>query len=259
MGTRIFYSLGRFVLDRTTSYLQAGFILARAFVSFFRFTFLNHAVARVFIRQIYFTAIQALPAIFITAILLGSILVNYLLGVLTGLNAYDRIGEFIIFINLYELGPIIVLFIILIRSGSAVISEVALMKLNGEIDSLSFLNIELSDYVYLPRVLAFVISGPALNLVFCLTSLIGGYLVLGYIHNITFDNYIYQITSAISIKDLVISFVKPFLMCLILISICLQKGMSVQKSFTEVPGKLIQGLMHTILLIVCVEIFFALI
>ena len=259
MGITFFYSLGRFVLDRTITYIQASLILARTLVSFFRLSFFNHAVARVLIRQIYFTAIQALPAIFITALLLGSILVNYLLSVLTGLNAYDRIGEFIIFINLYELGPIIALLTMLIRSGSAVISEIALMKLSGEIDTLIFLNIELPDYVFLPRLLAFVISGPALSFVFCLTSLIGGFLVLGYFHNITFDNYIYQITSAISIKDLVISFFKPVVMSLVLISICLQKGMSVQQSFTEVPVKLIQGFMHTLGVIIFVEIIFVLI
>jgi phospholipid/cholesterol/gamma-HCH transport system permease protein len=259
MSLSLFYSLGRFVLDRTTTYLQSSLILARTVVSFFKLSFLNHAVARVLVRQIYFTAIQALPAIFITALLLGSILVNYLLGVLTGLNAYDRIGEFIIFLNLYELGPIITLLTMLIRSGTAVISEIALMKLSGEIDTLTFLNIGLSDYIFLPRFMAFIISGPALNFVFCLTSLIGGFLVLGFFHNITFDNYIYQITSAISIKDLMILFIKPIVMSTVLISICLQKGISVQQSFTEVPVKLIQGLMHTIGLVVVIEIIFALI
>ena len=147
----------------------------------------------------------------------------------------------------------------LIRSGTAVISEIALMKLSGEIDTLTFLNIGLSDYIFLPRFMAFIISGPALNFVFCLTSLIGGFLVLGFFHNITFDNYIYQITSAISIKDLMILFIKPIVMSMVLISICLQKGISVQQSFTEVPVKLIQGLMHTIGLVVVIEIIFALI
>ncbi len=256
MSDTFVHALGRNFLNKAVSLRRMLhlFLLSAAAVG--RFSFLKHAVFRVFIRQIYFTGVQAIPLVCISALVIGSILVNYLLSFLTSLNAYDRVGEFLVYIVVQEIGPILCVLIILLRSGTSVISEVALMKINREFDSLIFMDIDIHDYIHLPRLAAFVICGPCLCFIFSTVSLVGGYLVLGYLHNITFENYLYQIVSALRLSDLAVLLFKPAVMSLAVGLVALQKGMEVRSSFSEVPVQLIQGMINIIGVLIVVELIF---
>lgn len=231
-------------------------ILRSTLLSTIRLEFLNHAVFRVIIRQIYFTAFQAIPIVCATALVLGSITVNYLLHFLTSLGAYDQIGKYLIMVITQELAPLTCSLILLLRSGSAVLSEVALMKINREMDTLSMLGVHIETYLYLPRILAFTIAGPSLTVVFSLVAILGGYLTLGYFHNITFDNYLDQIIYAVDLKSIIYFILKPYFMSLAVVLIAIEKGITVRNAFTEVPIKLIRGMMHTAGCLVCIEITF---
>ncbi len=256
MSDTFVHIIGRRVLTRLASWRLILHLFLQAAGAFLRFPLLNHAVFRVFIRQVYFTGVQALPLVCIAALVIGSILVNYLLSFLTSLNAYDRVGEFLVYVVVQEVGPIVCTLIILLRSGTAVISEVALMKISREFDSLHFMDINLLDYIHLPRIAAFVICGPCLTFVFSAVALVGGYLVLGFVHNITFDNYVYQLISALNFSDLILLILKPAVMALIIVLVGLQKGIEVRTSITEVPIHLIQGMINIVILLIFVELIF---
>ncbi len=259
MSTSFIARLGSRFLERTTMWLVVVTILNASLRSFVKLEFLNQAIFRVVVRQCYFTIIQALPIVCITALLLGSITVDSLLNILTSLNAYDRIGNYLILLVTQELAPIICTVILLLRSGSAVLSEIALMKINRETDTLAMLGIPLEPYLYLPRILSFAIGGPCLTFIFSLVALLGGYVTLGYFNNITFDNYIDQLLEAMSIQSLIPLILKPFFMSVIVVLIAIQKGITVRNTFTEVPIKLIQGMMQTVACLILIEIVFNLI
>lgn len=248
--------LGKWTIDHGLFYSEAAEILREAASSALRFDFINRAVFTVLIRQIYFTSVQAIPVIFTSALILGSITVNYLLSILTGFGAYNQVGNFLLGTMLHEIAPVITIIILLLRSGTAVISEIALMKINGEIDALRLMDVSIPKYIFLPRILAFLIAGPSLAIFFSVTGLIGSFFILGYIHDITFDNYLDQLFYAIEIRDVAIVVLKPALMAVAVAGISIQNGMCVRRAFTEVPVMLIRGMMQSVIVIALIEAIF---
>lgn len=256
MFNRFIYFLGKVFSKKLVTYLQSFNIFFSILSSLFTFKIFNHAIFRVFVRQIYFTAVQSIFPVLISSLILGGIVVNYILKILISLNSYDRIGEFIVVSIFYELAPISVALIVLIRSSTAVISEISLMKLNNELDSLVFMGISLKEYIYLPRMLAFLLSFPLLVFLFVAVSLTGGYLMLGFLHDINYESYINFILDYLSLKDFILIFLKSIVFSLILSLVSIQKGMSVYKSITEVPINLIDGMMSILLALVVIDVLF---
>ncbi|WP_028575324.1 ABC transporter permease [Desulfonatronovibrio hydrogenovorans] len=258
MSVAFVCNLGRAFLDRFQTYNQAWSILARSMSSFFRLALFNRAVSHVFAREVYHTAYRSLPVTFLASLIIGAIVVTYLVSLLTRFGAYEFIGEYIVTVNLHEVGPIICSIIVLLKSGSRVVSDVAQMKINRELNTLYYLNIPVDRYLMMPMILAFAFAGPCLNLLFGVVSIIGGFLVLGYLHDLTFANYLGMIGTALDLETFFVAFFKPMLMCIAVAAVSIQKGMSVNYSLTEVPVRLIQGLMHVIGLIILIELVFVL-
>ncbi|MBW1950557.1 MAG: ABC transporter permease [Deltaproteobacteria bacterium] len=251
--------LGRFAVERARAYgkiVQIAWGCARALASL---SFANRAVFPVILRQFYFTAVQALPLVLFSALVVGSISVHYILQILTDLvGAYELVGTLLIHAVLHEIAPILCTMILLVRSGTAVISEVSLMKINRELDTLEHLGIDLDHYVHFPRVAAFILAGPSLTLIFSVVSLVGSFLIFGFRYNITFGLYLDELYAALTLKSLLIVVAKPVLMSAVMILTALQKAMDVEAAFTEVPVRLIQGLIRALGIIIVVELFFAL-
>lgn len=249
-------TLGRWALDRSQSYARMGHILIQSGSALVRLAPFNTAVSLVLVRQIYFTAVQPLTIITVAALILGSITVHILLRILIGLGAYEQIGDFLITAMLHYIAPIVCTLIILLRSGTAVLTETALMKINREIDTLSVLAVPVEEYLYLPRLMAFLIAGPCLSFCFCIIGLFGGFLTLGFLHDITFASYLDRLLAAVNVSDVLTMIAKSMLMAGLVCLVALQRGMSVQHSFTEVPIRLIQGMIQTVTLIIGVEVLF---
>lgn len=248
--------LGRWTIDHGLFYSGAARILSEAVSAANSFSFLNRAVFTVLVRQIYFTSVQAIPVIFVSSLILGSITVDYLLSILTHFGAYNQVGNFLLGTMMHEIAPIVTVIILLLRSGTAVITEIALMNINGEMDSLRLMKISIPRYIFLPRILAFIIAGPSLAIFFSVTGLIGSFFILGYVHDITFDNYLDQLFFAIEIKDVAVVVLKPAIMAAAIAAISVQNGMGVQRAFTEVPVMLIRGMMQSLAVIALVEVLF---
>lgn len=248
--------IGRFALDRVKAYIQMGNIFVQTANAVLHLALFKHAVQRATVREIHSAALGAVPVVLVTALLLGSITVHYLLVILTGLKAYDRIGEYLFSSLFHEIAPVTCVIILLLRTGTRVLTEIASMKHDHELDTLHMLDIGLPDYVYLPRLMAFIVAGFTLTICFALTSLVGGYLVLGFMQDITFDNYLDQLTNAAGFKSFAIPFLKSITLSFLVGLITLQKGMSVKDPVTEVPGCLVQIMLHTMFIIFVVEYVF---
>lgn len=248
--------VGEVTIRRSQPVIQMAAILGQSLRALASLALFNAVVFRTTVRQMDAVALKALPVVCVSALVLGSITVHYLLASLTSLGAYDRIGEYLIVSLVHETAPMTCAVILMFRSGTAAITEVAHMKLEGELDTLHMLDIPLKDYVYLPRVLSFALAGPSLTLVFTLVSLLGGYFTMGYMQDITFDNYVDQILYAVEIDSLVILLVKPLAMALAVAVLSIQRGMSVRDSYADIPSRLTQGLMYTVTLIIVVEVVF---
>ncbi|SMP68398.1 MlaE family ABC transporter permease [Desulfonatronum lacustre] len=256
MSLPLVQTLGRWAIDRSQSYTRMARILGQTGSAFARLSFFNPAVFFVLVRQVYFTAVQPLTIIIVAALILGSVTVHILLRILLSLGAYEQIGAYLVTAMLHYIAPITCTLIIVLRSGTAVLTEVALMKINREIATLDALAVPVAEYLYLPRLTAFLIAGPCLSFCFCIVGLFGGFFTLGFLHDITFASYLDRLLEAVHVFDVLTMIAKSTIMAGLVCLVALQRGLSVQRSFTEVPIRLIQGMIQTVTLIIAVEVLF---
>lgn len=118
----------------------------------------------VFQRQIYFTGIQALLPVMIAAVGVGVALQTQMRSLLgAGVDLNVKMLQVVV---LREFAPLVTAFIILGRSGSAMATELALMKVRGEIRQLYLMGIDPGAYLIVPRIWGCVISVVSLTLLF---------------------------------------------------------------------------------------------
>lgn len=193
-------------------------------------------ITSVLLRQIYFTGFQAVLTIAVSALLIGVIIVLQTISI-TGAGSSSLISKILLWLVLKEIGPFFTGVIILARSGSAIATELATMKLGGEIEYLEAMGIKPELYLISPRIYAVVISTIVLSVYFQLTALIGGIFLATLMSGTSFSDYIISLISQFSLKDVVISFSKSLSFGFIISLICIWQGLSVKRSPTEIPQR----------------------
>ncbi len=245
---------GAFVLRQYQMIRQSTAILCSA-VRGFRSLF-SPAGAQIFLRQLYFTSVQPVPIVVAGGLVIGAFVVHSIIHFFTSIGAHEEIGRFILLIIVNEISSIFIAVLIMIRSGNAVIAEIALMKLNNELMTLRSLGIDEREYLYFPRFAAIVLSNIVLALLFCLVSLLGGFISFGYVNNVPFLDYIERMAESAVLLDFVTVYFKSFVFGVVIVAVSLRDGLSVKLSISEVPIKLIHGLVVQVMLIIFVNLFY---
>jgi phospholipid/cholesterol/gamma-HCH transport system permease protein len=109
-----------------------------------------------------------------------------------------------------EVAPVISALIITAVSGTAIASEIALMKLRGEFTYLEVIGVSPMRFVVVPRVIAISFVCPAIFSVISITSIAGIFVYLVHIKGMaqgTFD----EMWNIISIRDIVGGLTKSFI------------------------------------------------
>ena len=107
-------------------------------------------------RQIYFTAVQGLPVILRAAVSLGILISFALFSIgLEGFAVLLRAIEIAIFNNLV---PILVAFIVIGRSGTALTADVATFRIHQVTDTFAAMNLEPFHFLVLPRIVGITVS-----------------------------------------------------------------------------------------------------
>lgn len=217
---------------------------------------LGTANRKVFVRQFYFTAVEPIPLVIAGAFLSGAVIVAFVFASLSSFGLSQRVGEAVMIILVNEIAALFVAVVVMIRSGSAIIAELALMRLNRELETLNALGIDLHEYLTAPRCAALVLSTVLLSVLFCFVSILGGFLAYGYLHNIAFYDYLEIMAEAAGFADFVTVYVKALMFGLIIALFSIRNGLDVTESITEVPVRLIAGLTRQTILIFFFVIFY---
>lgn len=193
-------------------------------------------VREVLLRQIYFTGIQAVPAVTISGLLIGLIVVLQTASI-AGTGSSNMIGKILLWLVLKEIGPFFTGLIILTRSGSAIATELATTKLGREIEYLEAMGIKPEVYLIKPRLYGVTCSAVILSIYFQLTAMFGGVFLATLMSGIPFSDYANAIVFHFSVKEIVISFLKSLIFGFLISLICIWQGLSVMKSPTEIPQR----------------------
>jgi len=206
----------------------------------------SRVVARVALRQVYFTGNQALPLTGLIAFLLGAVVVIQAVTRLSGLGAEGFAGDILVIAVLRELGPLVAAVIVIGRSGTAMAAELATMRLRGEIEDLDTLGIDPVQYLVLPRIAGAIVSLFGLMVFFDLLAVVGGYVALGSQTMTPVRSYVDSILQAIQPRDLALIPAKAVLFGGMIAAFGCYRGLSVEASPTEIPRAATRGVVMSL-------------
>jgi phospholipid/cholesterol/gamma-HCH transport system permease protein len=129
------------------------------------------------IKQVHNAGALSLVIIMVCGLFVGGVLGLQGFSILSKFNAEDSIGTFAAFSLLKELGPVITALLFAGRAGTALASEIGLMKATDQLSAMEMMAIDPLQRVLVPRFLGGVISMPMLTAVFSVIGLFGAHIV----------------------------------------------------------------------------------
>src|SRR3954471_7319935 len=161
------------------------------------------------VRQIYFTGASATATIVVRGAFIGTLIIAYVIEVLEADAALAV--KMLLWVVLREIGPLIAAVLVIQRSGTAVATELALMKISGEVASLEHMRIDPLDHLVVPRVLGISVSLAALTLYVQFIAVGGGMVLSALMINASFSEMASNFFLLASPLDLVYSVGKSLL------------------------------------------------
>ncbi|MFA7567478.1 MAG: ABC transporter permease [Alkalispirochaeta sp.] len=252
--TAIVERLGQGVFDRARNFAYAmGFFLLVLKESFFYFR--TKQSRRVLTFQILFTGIEALPVITILSLGLGAIIIIQGVSLLPQFGQGQLVYVILITVITRELGPILTAFIIAARSGTAIATELGNMVVNHEIEAYIANGIDPIGYLAAPRFIGVTVSLILLNVYFNIFGLLGSFVVTSLVTTIDFKDYFFNLMNAMSVADIIFSFLKSAVSGMIISTVAIYYGLKVEQASTEVPVMAIKSVGQGFILLILANAF----
>ena len=211
------------------------------------------AMQGVLLKQIYFTVVQILPGFILMGLLFGSASVGYVISLALHYGLRDQVGSILVGFIFYEFAPLFTALLIALRSGAAVNTEIAVMQVSGELNSLKTFDIGLIDYLFLPRIISGMISLVALSLMFSILMLLGGYIFSLIYMNMNMQSYSYLLFNAITLKHLVFLIGKSLAFGFVIMFIPIYYGLTTINATSAIPISVLQGMVRLFIAIFTIE------
>lgn len=244
---------GRFVIDivKDISYLAGYFYyLSRKTIQFLMTKKLDR---KVFIMQLLFTGVEALPIVALLSLGIGAVLIVQGVAILPQFGQGEIIYDILVLIIVRELGPVLTAFIITARSGSAITTELGNMIVSHEIEAYESVGINPVTYLAVPRLLGVVGSMIILNVYFDIFGLFGSFIVTSMLNPIPIDAYLKNLLEVLTAFDIFISFLKSFVFGYIIAVVSTFYGFKVNRAITEVPVATIKSIGNCITYIIIAD------
>jgi phospholipid/cholesterol/gamma-HCH transport system permease protein len=213
-------------------------VIAGAVMLFPRNVFWNRAIREVFMRQMLFTAIDGTRMAVSMGFSVGIILIVQAAKWLSEYGgSFTTIAPFLLGITVREVAPLIANLLVIGRSGIAISTEMANMRVLGEIDVLEGQGIDPMTYLVMPRVIATSLSIFSLALIVLVAMYSSAYLV-GYWTNAISENFwdfTSQLLKSLSFYDALCFFAKTIVTGLFIGSIVTTEGLKAGRVATDVP------------------------
>ncbi len=144
---------------------------------FFILTIFGPFRFRDFIKQLYMVGVLSLTIIIVSGAFIGFVLGLQGFYTLSRFSAESSLGQLIALSIVRELGPVVTALLFAGRAGSALTSEIGLMKASEQLSAMKMMAVDPIRRVVAPRFWAGFISLPLLTLIFSAVAILGGYWV----------------------------------------------------------------------------------
>ena len=216
----------------------------------------NYTVSsvEVLVKQIYFTSIQVLPSYLFLASILGAVLVGGMVSVLIGLGLKDAIGSTIVNVLINEIIPFVTVLLLALRSGTAMTTEMAVMNVSKEMNTLRYFNIQPLQYLFVPRVVNGVVSMFLLSTMFTVVALLSGYICLALVMHMGLSLYIGSLVEAFGAVELFVFLFKAFFFGYFVAAIPVYRGNKPLTTYNAIPIAVLQGMVKLFMAILLIEV-----
>lgn len=198
------------------------------------------------VRQIFYTSVQTLPMISAVATFIGATLTaqTELLG---GALQRETAGRVLVAVVMRELAPLVTAIIVAGRSGTAIATELGVMRVNSEVLGLASVGIDPPRYLIWPRLVATTLGVPILTIYFSAVAIASGNMTALIIDSHGLDEWRNGAMLALSPLDLPLVAVKTLGLGLLVGWLCCYYGLDVGSSPTEVPQKASRAVVQSLL------------
>ena len=141
-----------------------------------------------------------------------------------------------------------------LRSGAAVNTEIAVMKVNKELNTLEEYKIDIINYLFLPRIISGMISVTSLSILFAIIMLSSGYLFTLFYMNMDFHTYKQLLIHSIEVSDLVILLLKSMAFGFVTMLIPIYSGLNTASSYTAIPISVLNGMVKLFIALFFIEV-----
>ena len=163
---------------------------------------------RLILRQVVSIGYYSLPVVGLTALFTGMVLALQSYTGFSRFNAESAVATVVVLSVTRELGPVITGLMVAGRVGAAMAAEIGTMRVTEQIDALTTLSTDPLRYLVLPRLLAGLVTMPALVLVADIIGVFGGFIVGVYKLNFNPSSYLTQTEQYLETMDVVSGLVK---------------------------------------------------
>ena len=190
---------------------------------------------KILIMQILFTCVEALGIVSLLSIGIGAVVNIIGIPLLASLSQDLLIYTLLITIITRELGPLLVAFIVIARSATAIATEIAGMVISHEVEAYVSVGVDPIEHLAVPRFLGVTISVFMLNIYFNIFGLAGSFAVAQFFTPLPASIYFGNMLSKLMISDLLLSIAKSIGFGIIISFVAVTRGFAVERASTEVP------------------------
>ncbi|MEM7501168.1 MAG: lipid asymmetry maintenance ABC transporter permease subunit MlaE [Pseudomonadota bacterium] len=160
------------------------------------------------VQQVFNAGALSLVIIMVCGFFVGGVLGLQGYSNLSRFNAEDSVGTFTAFSLLKELGPVVTALLFAGRAGTALTSEIGLMKATDQLAAMEMMAINPLRRVLVPRFLGGVFSMPLLAAVFSMIGLLGAHLVAVGLFSVDAGAFWQQMQSTLEVSDVMEGVIK---------------------------------------------------
>ena len=187
-----------------------------------------------FLRQVYFTGVTASTGVVLRASFLGVLIIAITMDVLDA--DVDMAVKILLLVVFREVGPLAAAVVIILRSGTAMSAEMAMMRISGQTRALRYLGINLYDYLVVPRVAGVMVATLALTFYIQFLAVAGGLLLSPFIIEATFMELASRLFDLFTPVDFYYSIIKSLLFGFAVRPCCCYHGLN-PPDLTQTPPK----------------------
>jgi phospholipid/cholesterol/gamma-HCH transport system permease protein len=192
-------------------------------------------VRKAFARQVLAIGVEPLWFVGAVAVFVGISVVVQLTFWTGEAGQSQLLGPLLVAVVARELGPVLINLIVIVRSGSAMTTELGVLKINGEIRALEAQGGDPFLHLVVPRVLGMAVSTFCLTIVFILVAFASGYLFAAWKGSGDLLLFADTVSGAVQLKDIFNILAKSILPALFASASCCIGGLGVGGSVAEIP------------------------